>query len=752
MFALAKCEKLCDNRKTGHCMTKYRFITVSNRLPISVSKRKGQLVFTQSSGGLATAMSSLRTDDQLWIGWPGISSDELSATEKKLITEKLLKKGCAPVFLTKAQVQGFYNDYANDTLWPLFHYFQSFARYDDASWHAYQTVNELFAEQVARYAHPKATVWVHDYHLMLAPQLLRNLLPGATIGFFLHTPFPSYEIFRLLPSRKTILEGLLGADLIGFHIYDYTRHFLSSVLRICGIENNKGVILNNNRVIKTDVFPIGIDYKKFTRALNSKKTQTETATLRKRYKNQKIILSVDRLDYSKGIPKRLDAYEKFLADHPEHHGKVVLVVVAVPSRTEVASYQELRETVEQSISRINGTFGTIDWTPVSYQFQNLPFSQISALYQAAEVALVTPLRDGMNLVAKEFIASQQIAAPGVLILSEMAGASDELPEAIKVNPMDIDDMARALHTALLLPKKERQTQLHSMQRRLSHYTIQHWAADFVDQLGQTEQLQTQNDNKLLTAAAEQRIAMQFKKARRRLILLDYDGTLANFVPTPDPAAATPSTLLTGLLTDLTQLDNTTVAIVSGRPRAALESWFHDIPALALAAEHGAWLKSEGKWHQEKATLAHHREAILAILGHFAERTPGVQIEQKDFAIVWHYRNVPPELAFARNAQLRYELKQLLGDTDIGVYNGSKVIEIKPQAIHKGAVCDNFLAHNPADFILCIGDDYTDEDMFKALPAHAYTVKVGIDDTAARHQIASVEKVLQLLNQLVKHTK
>jgi len=733
-------------------MTKYQFIIVSNRLPISVSKRNGKLVFTKSSGGLATAMASLSTtENQLWIGWPGISAEELTDEEKHLVTKRLSEKGYAPVFLTKAQIQGFYNDYANNTLWPLFHYFQSLPQHNDASWQAYQQVNALFAKEVAVHARPHARIWVHDYHLMLAPSLLRTALPKSTIGFFLHTPFPSYEIFRLLPTRKEILEGILGADLIGFHIYDYTRHFLSSVLRICGIENNTGVILKDNRVIKTDIFPIGIDYKKFVRALRSAKTQTELKKLAKRYRNQKIVLSVDRLDYSKGIPKRLEAYEKFLADYPEHHKTVTLVMIAVPSRTEVDVYRELRETVEKIVSRINGMYGTIDWTPVSYQFQNLPFEQIVALYHKSDIALVTPLRDGMNLVAKEYVASKG-TTPGVLILSEMAGASDELSEAIKVNPTDSNEIARSLHQALTLPKAQQLARLASMQRRLSHYTVQHWASDFVQQLDQAHRPQLPNDDKLLDTQSEHHIAEAFKTAKRRLILLDYDGTLKDFVPTPDPAAAAPSPSLLSLLANLADLPDTTLAIISGRSRLALESWFAKTPQLTLAAEHGAWFKKKNTWHQQKATLKAHRTAIINLLEHYAERTPGVQIEQKDFAIVWHYRNVLPELAFARNAQLRYELKQLLDTTDIGIYNGSKVIEIKPRNIHKGAVCENLLAENPADFVLCIGDDYTDEDMFKALPAQSFTIKVGLDDTAARYQIASVGQVTQLLTTLIASTK
>ena len=383
-------------------MMKQKFIIVSNRLPVSVSKQDGKLVYSPSSGGLATAMASLGEADskRLWIGWPGIASDELSPADKAAITRKLQTYGCYPVFLTQEQVNKFYAGYANDTIWPLFHYFQSYAQYDNAYWLAYKEVNAVFKKAIVQHADPHASIWIHDYHLMLLPKLLREALPSGTIGFFLHIPFPSYEIFRMLPNRTQVLEGLLGADLVGFHVYDYARHFLSSVLRILGIESSHGSVIMGDRVVKADAFPIGIDYEKFVEALSDEATIKEMELVQKHYQGQKILLSVDRLDYSKGIMKRLEAFEQFLHENPSYLKKVVLVIVAVPSRIEVETYKDLRDDIEKAIGRINGAFGTVDWTPISYQFKNLPFEQVVALFAKADVALLTPLRDGMNLVAK----------------------------------------------------------------------------------------------------------------------------------------------------------------------------------------------------------------------------------------------------------------------------------------------------------------------------------------------------------------
>lgn len=728
-------------------MPKQKFIIVSNRLPVSVSKVAGRLVYETSSGGLATAMSSLGDEsfERLWIGWPGIPSDELTPADKAAITRKLRSLGCAPVFLTKQQVDNFYHGYANDTIWPLFHYFQSIANYDNNYWLSYKAVNAQFKKVVVRHAGSQASVWIHDYHLMLLPQMLRKVLPDGTIGFFLHIPFPSYEIFRLLPNRSQILEGLLGADLVGFHVYDYARHFLSSVLRILGIENSHGSIIMGSRVVKADAFPIGIDYGRFVAALDGEETAKEVKILDDHYRGKKVVLSMDRLDYSKGIMKRLEAFEQLLRENPRLHKKIVLIIVAVPSRVEVESYKELRAEIEKTISHINGAYGSVDWTPISYQFKNLPFEQIVALFARADIALLTPLRDGMNLVAKEYIAAKQYK-PGVLILSEMAGAVDELPEAIRINPNDINSIVRALLVALRMPRKTQLDNLKSMQRRLSRYTVQRWSNDFIEQLNASKETQARRGSKIVTPETEAKLIRQFTRAKKRLLLLDYDGTLRGFVSSHKPQLAKPPASLLRLIRDLASLPNTKVCIISGRSRKALATWFHGIP-LSLAAEHGAWMKYNGEWSQQPVSLHEHKKVILPVLEHYAERTPGARIEQKDFALVWHYRNVATELAHARNASLRYELNQLLANTDLTVHKGAKIIEIKPRTVHKGMVAEDLMAIHKADFVLCIGDDYTDEDMFRVLPDSAFSIKVGLGDTSARFQVTSVEKVLQLLRKL-----
>jgi trehalose 6-phosphate synthase/phosphatase len=726
-------------------MRTYELVIASNRLPVSVVKKDGALEFVASSGGLATAMSSLEQDDRIWVGWPGVASDDLTEDEMREIEHELAERGCYPVFLTARQVELFYEGYSNDTLWPLFHYFQSLTRHNDEYWVAYQHVNKLFADAAAKVSAPGGSIWVHDYHLMMMPQLVRELLPTAAIGFFLHIPFPSFEIYRLLPQRKDLLRGLLGADLIGFHVYDYARHFLSSCLRLLGITSHQGLLEYEGRTVKTDAYPIGIDYAKFRDTLAQPSTKKAISSLNDAHKSMKLILSVDRLDYSKGIPERLEAFRILLHDYPQWRGKVRLMMVAVPSRVEVKTYQQLRDTIEQTVSRINGEYGTVDWAPISYQFQNKPFEEVVALYAASDVALVTPVRDGMNLVAKEYVASKQ-GRPGVLILSEMTGAIDELPEALSINPSNTKSVAEAMNAALTMAKREQTRRLTVMQRRLKTYTVQAWGADFMNDLQAAGGRRDQQHRKHMSVDSRAGLIDSYKNASTRLIILDYDGTLKDFVSTPRALVAKPSIKLRRMIKRLAEDERNHLAIVSGRPKKALERWFRGID-LTLVAEHGAWTRYDGKWTNADHDFKSVKKLLKPLLEKYVSRTAGSEVEEKDYSLVWHYRNVAPELAYVRAGEMKRELIDLIDDDNLGVYNGDKVVEIKPVEINKGYAASELEAVYQADFILAAGDDYTDEDMFRELPSDSYTIKVGSGDTKARYQLKNVTEMTRLLEEL-----
>lgn len=726
-------------------MSKFTTVIISNRLPVSVAKKDGKLAYEASSGGLATAMSSLEADDKIWIGWPGIDADTLTDDERQEISDELQKRGCYPVFLTAKQVELYYEGYANDTLWPLFHYFQNVASYPLEYWHAYQEVNERFADAAAEVSAHDARVWIQDYHFLLLPGMIRERTSNVTIGFFLHIPFPSFEIFRMLPQRKELLTGLLGADVIGFHVYDYAQHFLDSCRRLLGIPSSNGTLEYEGRMVKASAYPIGIDYAKFRAQLETRDTKAALKQLDESYGKQKLILSVDRLDYSKGIPERLEAFRLFLEQNPKYHGKVKLLMVAVPSRTGVKAYQELRDEIEKTVSRINGTFGKVDWAPISYQFQNRPFSEVVALYARADIMLVTPIRDGMNLVAKEYVASKKRRG-GVLILSEMAGAIDELPEALSINPNNARSVASAMQTALAMPVREQKQRLSAMQKRLAVVTVQNWGKEFMSDLDLASS--QQGSRKQLSLTQRQRLVTRYRTASRRLIILDYDGTLRGFVKTPSPLAAAPTLRIRRVLKTLTDQPNTTVAIVSGRTRRALSSWFVGLP-LVLAAEHGAWKRYDRKWSQVESEFKKDKKRIRTVMEKYVSRTYGSEIEEKDHALVWHYVNVEPDIAYKRATELQHELTELLADEDVAVHAGRNIVEVKPSFVAKSNVVRDLRNRYQADFVFCAGDDYTDEDMFRELQddPSAVTVKVGQGDTSARHSVGKPTELLGLLEEM-----
>jgi len=710
-------------------------IIVSNRLPVSVTKRANQLRFQSSVGGLATGLASFRNSHQnQWIGWPGIATNKISEQQKQQIIDKLKEHHCHSVFLSAEDVRNFYYGFCNKTIWPLFHYFPLYTAYEDQYWQAYKNVNKAFYETIIKIAKPDDYIWVHDYQLMLLPQLIRAKLPSAQIGFFLHIPFPSFELFRLLPWRKEILNGLIGADLIGFHTYDYVRHFLSSTARIVGTEHSMGALAIDDRIVKADAFPMGIDYDRYSTAVEDPKVKKRLSTIQKKVGDRKIIISIDRLDYTKGILQRLEAFDLFLTQNPEYKEKVTLILVAVPSRTGVEDYAELRRQLEGLVGRINGEHGSFGWVPVWYLYRSLPFERIAALYNAADVALVTPLRDGMNLIAKEFVATKT-DGKGVLILSEMAGAASELGEAIVVNAHNKQAIIDAIKEALEMPIEEQVERNRLMQKRLSRYTVTRWANDFLEALSDVKKTQQQLSVHKLVKPIRKNLINEYEKSSKRLFLLDYDGTLVGFAGRPEKAG--PSEELFALLQALATYPKNEVVIISGRDKETLNYWLGNLNA-SLIAEHGAWIKDRADdWRVIEPLRNDWKDTIRPILELYTDRTPGSSVEEKDFSLVWHFRRSDPELAYLRTQELKDAVLNLTANLDIGVFEGSKILEVKNIGISKGHAAERWLAKDNWDFILAAGDDYTDEDMFSILPENAYSIKVGYGISKARFNLDSV---------------
>ena len=564
-------------------------IIVSNRLPVKIIKEEDAIYYLPSEGGLATGLSSIyRQENNVWLGWPGLYIKKQE--EKDEITKDLRNENMVPVFITEKLIREYYEGFSNETIWPVFHYFLQYANFDQQLFKAYVEANRKFCNELLKIAEPTDTIWIHDYHLLLLPQMVAEKLPNASIGFFLHIPFPSYEMFRMMPWRKEMLSGMLGADLIGFHTYDDNRHFLSSVSRLVGLPNVRGRIETAERIIEVDSFPMGIDYNKFALTAAAPKTIDHEIKFRSSLGDQKLILSIDRLDYSKGIPQRLLAFELFLEKYPYFQEKASLILIVVPSRSNVGPYKKLKEEVDLLVGRINGKYGKINWTPVHYFYRSFAIEPLSAYYRMAHVALVTPMRDGMNLVCKEFIASK-LDKTGVLILSEMAGASKELSDAILINPNDINRMVEALYEALNMNEEEQIRHIRVMQETLKRYNINHWVKIFMERLAYIKDLQESMATKKLDDSAIKIIKEEYKKAKSRLLFLDYDGSLIGFFP--DPQDAGPDTDLIAILEKLSTDPKNRVVIISGRDKGTLDKWLGHLP-IDIIAEHGVWLKEKHK--------------------------------------------------------------------------------------------------------------------------------------------------------------
>jgi len=730
-----------------------RIIIISNRLPFNISNENGEKKLTQNSGGLVSAILSLseKKNDYLndssgkiiWIG----NSDHTREEFKEVATQNN-DFDIYPVQIDKQVYEKYYEGFCNDTLWPLFHYFTSYAVFDDSYYENYTIANQLFFKELEKIIQPNDFVWVHDYQLCLLPNLIRNAFPEANIGFFLHIPFPSYEIFRLLRRkwREEILNGMLGADLVGFHTYDYTQHFLQSVRRLLGYETTLRFIYTEDRIVKVETFPIGINFEKFENASKSPDVQMEIEKLQNTLVEKKLIFSVDRLDYTKGLLDKLKGIKYFLENYPEWHQKIIFNMVVVPSRDTIPRYSKMKKELESIVGQINGKYSNLDWRPIAYQYKSLQFNEMIALYSYSHVGLITPLRDGMNLVAKEYIASQE-HNQGVLIISELAGAVAELGEAIIINPTDSKEVGEAIYRALEMDEEEIEIKNKRMKIRLRNYDVFTWTNDFIEQLYLVKKDLKGMQVKLLNKKIEKELIYHYKSANKRLILFDYDGTLVPFSKYPDNAI--PSKNLLEQLIALANDSKNLIVIVSGRDRKFLEKYFGNLN-LILIGEHGAFYKLPNKkWIGQPQMDDSWKSKIREILDRYTNRCNGSIIEEKEISLAWHYRNADIEFTTVRYQELKEELIEfLIFDHTLQILEGNKVIEIKKKGYDKGTITQKlFLDSEKFDFIMAIGDDKTDEDLFKVMPEDSYTIKVGMTVSIAKYNLKAQSAVIDLIQKI-----
>lgn len=726
-----------------------RLLLVSNRLPVTVDVDGQKISVHRSPGGLATGLSGPHErSGGLWIGWTGLSAVP-SAALKSRVDAELRERQCVGVHLEAAELTHYYDGYCNRILWPVFHYLLERLPLHSPDWDAYVRANEKFAEAVCANYQAGDTIWIHDYQLMLLPALLRERLPEARIGFFLHIPFPSSEVFRTLPNREQILRGLLGADLIGFHTLAYARHFITSLLGVLGIPTEIDRVRVKGRDVRVGAFPMGIDARAYSTASRSPAVQERVEEIRKSSEGHALLLGIDRLDYTKGIPRRLLAVERFLEKHPERRGKVRLLQVAVPSRSRVDAYEKFRREVNELVGRINGKYGTVRSTPVHYLYQSFDLEELCAMYRAADVMLVTPLRDGMNLVAKEFCAART-DDDGALVLSEFAGAAAELGEAVLVNPYDVDKIADAIETALTTPAQERSVRMKALRTRVSHWDVHRWVESFLEAL---ESAQSHRAAPVISSppAAISDAMERIRQAKELVLLLDYDGTLVNFVGNPELAA--PGERVRNLLKALAARRNTTVHLVSGRMREQIDRWFSDLP-IGLHAEHCYWSRPiPGEpWRPAMEVPREWMSKLKPLLERYTALVPGTFIEEKSASLAWHYRMADPEFGVYQANELYLHLTQTFANAPVEVLPGSKVVEVRPHGVSKALVVKQLLKGEPpreGTLFFAMGDDRTDEDLFAVLPPDAIAAHVGEKPSIAGLRVPDVQAAHALLRMIAE---
>ncbi len=700
-----------------------------------------------STGGLVTAISCyLKGSNQTFnsVLWAGASEvgNELWSDENTQEFDYVL----LPVFCTEQQYSLYYEGFCNSVIWPLFHYFPSFVEYSADYYAAYLAINQLFFEKVSAEIRKGDTVWIHDYHLIPLAGKLRQEHPNLTIGFFLHTPFPTYELFRLIPKKwqTELLSGILGADLIGFHTQSYSKHFFECVQRILGYSQTGNSISVDSRAVKVLNLPIGIDYELFNQSFeNTKAIQLRENNLNLKG-DGKLLFSVDRLDYTKGVSHRLKGFATFLNDHPEYVGKVQFAIVIVPSRDSIQKYVERKKLIDELISNINSNIGTIHWQPILYQYNHLSFEELVAFYSACDVAVITPLRDGMNLVAKEFVASRKDKR-GVLLLSEMAGTAEELKDALLINPNDEQEIADMIYRALSMPEAEQELRMERMQESLKRNTVLNWAESFFRELKETKESQIISQPPNLDTFSRFKLLNEYASSRKRLIMLDYDGTLVAFKKTP--VEAFPDGQLLERLDSICSNHYNDVYITSGRDSSTLDNWFGNLN-IGLISEHGAKIKHPNMtwrsriWDHELPW----QTPVKEIFDQFCKKVAGSLVEEKEFSIAWHYRNTKGSDGAKAAEKLVLELRTLNYSGMFQILTGNMVVEVKPVGINKGSALLEVMDQNDYQFVLAAGDDGTDETMFKTLVnhPHAFSIKVGNGSSLAKFHLFSHQMVRVLL--------
>jgi trehalose 6-phosphate synthase/phosphatase len=711
-------------------------LVVSNRLPITAQKGPRGLEVRPSAGGLVSAIEPvLQRRGGTWIGWPGadVRADKLHRREGYRMR---------PVQLSENEVTRYYHGFSNRTLWPLFHCFAEHARFDWQDWRVYEAVNRRFAEEVVTTAGERDLIWIHDYHLMLAPRFVRNALHGARIAFFLHIPFPPYDLFRVLPWNREILRALLAADLVGFHVQTYVRNFLDCVQNSLSarVDRKSGLVEYADHTLQVGAFPIGIDYDQYeSMAREAPPAPTDDSGVQ-------IVLGVDRLDYTKGIPERIHAFERLLELYPEHREKVVFLQLAVPSRSQVSEYRNLKRQIDELVGRVNGRFSTATWSPIRYLYQNMPTEKLTALYRDADVALITPVRDGMNLVAKEYVTCQ-VDKPGVLVLSKLAGAAETMHEAILVNPYDVDGTAAGLHRALVMDEAERRSRLAALRRRERRYNVTNWVNRFIEAMPEVKR-----GLEPPTSSDFEEWIGPFLGDYHLALFLGFDGVLVPFAD--QPTEATMDAGMRRALHACLRRKNTDVAIVTRRPLDQIRALI-DHPALTYAANHGLEIMGPGLPHFEHADAARFEEKASALARDISNlNVGGLWTERMGPTLTVHYGAVRS----AEQPKIIERIRTMIAKAGFQPREIHMAVEARLPIPWEDGHAILHIVHSrfgPAwsetlRFVY-IGADATDESTFGLLSGMGITFRIGSADilTAASRRLPNIFSVRALLEWIAK---
>ncbi|MFC5790414.1 bifunctional alpha,alpha-trehalose-phosphate synthase (UDP-forming)/trehalose-phosphatase [Agromyces tardus] len=729
-----------DARKTepddASAAAAYDMVVVSNRLPVDyVAGPGGATRWKSSPGGLVTALEPvMRAADGAWIGWAGVADREFAPFEHDGIS-------IIPVPLSEQELEEYYEGFSNDTLWPLYHDVIAPPSFHREWWESYVRVNRRFADAAADAASEGAVVWVQDYQLQLVPRMLREARPDLVIGFFNHIPFPAYGIYSQLPWRRQVIDGLLGADVIGFQRAADAGNFGRAVRRLFGYPTRGSVIDvpeadGETRHVVARHFPISIDAASFEELARRPDVQARAKEIRHSLGDPEIVmLGVDRLDYTKGIRHRLKAFGELLRDGRLGVEEVTLVQVASPSRERVETYRQLRDEIELMVGRLNGDYSTLGHQAIAYLHHGYPREEMVALYLAADVMLVTALRDGMNLVAKEYVACR-FDNDGVLLLSEFTGASDELRQAVLVNPHDIEGLKDSMIEAVRMPQRERARRMRSLRKRVRDNDVANWSATFLETLTGVGKIDPGVPDGLRVALT------QLAESERLLVALDFDGTLAPIVDRPEDARSTDRAR--SAIDRLLSADDTRVALVSGRALASLRHVASPPVAALLSGSHGVELQLDGDGvtiDLRDAELTR-LEQLTEVLEQAVSDTEGAWVERKPAGVALHTRKLGSVAGAALQRSARDRVESVV--PGLSIRTGKSVLEFSVRASDKGEAVTRLRQHVGASAVLYVGDDVTDEDAFAILETGDVGVKVGQGKSLAAHRVRSPEEVGELL--------